>query len=159
MVFSGSVPRNGIAGSYGTFLFSLQWTFVLFFMDLVTFIPTNGKRVLLPLFLSSIYCCRFCMLTFLTCVRWCHIVLLICSSLILTGVGHLFLCFSVEEGPCKSCAPIWLGCFFDIEVHKLFICFGEKFLMVSLYILVVLWGLSFCCVYGFLCCASAFKGS
>ena len=26
-------------------------------------------------------------------------------------------------------------------------------------ILLSLWGLSFCCVYGFLCCASTFKGS
>ena len=61
--------------------------------------------------------------------------LLIRSSLVLTDTEHLFMCFmaismiSLEKGPFKSCALIWLGCFFDIEVHKQFVCFGEKFLV------------------------------
>ena len=32
---------------------------------------------------------------------------------------------SVEKGPFKSCAPIWLGCFFDIKVHKLCVFWRE----------------------------------
>ena len=49
--------------------------------------------------------------------------LLIHSSLILQML--FFSCASwlslssVEKSLFKSCAPIWLGCFFDIEVHKL----------------------------------------
>ena len=84
--------------------------------------------------LSSFYC-RFSMLTVLMCVRWCHIILLIHSSLILTDAEQLFMgsmaisTSSVEKGPFKSCAPIWLDCFFNIKVHKLFVCFGEKFLV------------------------------
>ena len=69
--------------------------------------------------------------------------------------------FSVEEGPFKSCAPGWLGCSFDTEV-----CISCSYVLernsswcLCLHMLVPLWGLSFCCVYGFLCCAGAFKGS
>ena len=97
--------------------------------------PPTGRRVLFLRSLSSTCCCRFSMKTFLTCVRWCHSVLLIGSSLILIDPEHLFMCFkpislsSVEKGPFKSCAPIWLGCLLDVEVHKLFVCFGEKFLV------------------------------
>ena len=89
--------------------------------------PPTGRRVLFLHSLSSTYCCRFSMQTFLTCVRWCHTVLQIRSSLILIDAEHLFMCFrpislsSVEKGPLNSCASIWLGCFFDIEVHKLFV--------------------------------------
>ena len=61
--------------------------------------------------------------------------LLIHSPLILTDTEHRFMCcvaiamIALEKGPFKSCAPIQLGCFFDIEVHKQFVCFGEKFLV------------------------------
>ena len=61
--------------------------------------------------------------------------LLIHSPLILIETEHLFVCFvaiamiALEKGPFKSCVPIRLGCFFDIEVHKQFVCFGEKFLV------------------------------
>ena len=55
--------------------------------------PPTGRRVLFLHPLSSTYCCRFSMQTFLTCVRWCHTVLLIRSFLILTDAEHLFMCF------------------------------------------------------------------
>ena len=35
---------------------------------------------------------------------------------------------SLEKCPFKSCASVW-GFFFALEVHKLFVCFGGKFLM------------------------------
>ena len=54
----------------------------------------------------------------------------------------------------------WLGClFFDIELHELFEYFGDWFL-VSCFIckyFLLFQGLSFHFVYGFLCCAKAFK--
>ena len=43
MVFSGSVPRNGVAVTYGTSLLSFSGPFVLFsFVDFLTVIPTNS---------------------------------------------------------------------------------------------------------------------
>ena len=82
--------------------------------------------------LCSIYCHRFSMLTMLTCEV---MPLLTHNSLVLIHNEHLFTCFMaismffLEKRPFKSCDPIWLGCFFDIEMHKLFVCFGEKFLV------------------------------
>lgn len=130
-----------------------------------SFPPTGGGFFLHSL--SSACCCRFSMQTFLTRVRWCHTVLLIGSSLILIDPEHLFMCFkpislsSVEKGPFKSCAPIWLGCFFDIKVHKLFVCFRQRnsswvFLFANI---VPFEWLSLVMFYGFLCCARAFKGN
>ena len=113
--------------------------------------------------LSNIYCCRFSMMIILTCVRQCPIVFLIHSSLIFRDAEHLFICFmaismsSLEKDPFKSCAPVWvvslisrcISCSYVLEINS---C-G----CLCLHIIVPLWGLSFCRVYGFLCCASAFK--
>ena len=136
MVFSGSVPRAGIAGSYGTFRFRFWWNFVLFsFVGFLSFIPTNREEGSFPpLPLQHLLLWIFYadlpdvgeVMPHCTSVR---------SSLILTDAEHAFMCFraislsSVEKGPFKSCASIWLRCFFDSEVHKLFVCFREKFLM------------------------------
>ena len=106
-----------------------------------TFIPTNREEgsfssVSSPTFIVV----DFFVLTILTCVRRYHIVLLIHSSPILTGAEHLFRCFmatftsSSDKRPFKSCAPICLGCFFDTEVHTLFVHLGHEFLVgVSVY--------------------------
>ena len=103
--------------------------------------------------LSNIHCHRFSRLTVLMCVRRCHFWL---SSPILQMLS--FMCFGaistspVEKGPFKSCAPVWLGCFFDTEVHRLCIfwrevpcgCLFAQISSITTFVLLRLWFLLLC---------------
>ena len=72
--------------------------------------------------------------------------------------GHLYVFF--EEMSIYICSFLdCVVCFFDIELHELFIYFGDLSLVhhfICKYFL-PFWGLSFCFVYDFLCYAKAFK--
>ena len=53
----------------------------------------------------------------------------------------------------------WVVCFFDIELRELFVYFGDSSLVGHFIYkhFLSFCGLSFYFVYGFLCCAKAFK--
>ena len=94
-VIFGYKLRGGIAGSYillGSYILSfLRSLHIGFHSDCtnLTFPPTVYKG---SLSLKTFVICVFLMITILTGVRWYLTMVLICISLVISDVEHLFMC-------------------------------------------------------------------
>ena len=119
MVFSGYVPRSGVAGSCGIPIFSLleeppYWSPWWLYQFTFPLIVQEGSlsSTTSPAFIV----CRFFVMTILTGI----IIVLICISLIISDVEHVFMCLLAVCMSSLAKCLFWSSARFLIELLGFF---------------------------------------